>query len=629
MNLKKPVLCCSWIVCSLILWMTTSVFAGGVVERELLFIGNSYTSANSLHSLYEDLAEVGVPGYANVTTKAVTKGGYKLSQHAADAGTPTQALNALLAEGNGWQAVVLQEQSQVPGFIDADPFQWNQSLSGVQSLNTRIEALGAHTVLMMTWGRRNGDNNNPNLFPNFETMQAALTKGYTQYAIQSSTPARTVYVAPVGEAFEWIYQFHLTQGEDPLDGASLFSRLYTGDGSHPSQLGSALATLVIYATITGRSTATVPWPLDDIDEEDRARLTMATAATVLDTPFEPVELPSGPAHAYPWLKTWAEAAPASISDDVTISSGLERPTALVDAPQSALTSLQIGIEHGEDNHRGAGRVVVAEGGGLVIEGPTVVGVTGDGVIEQLGGEFRTHTLVLAQEEGSTGNYVHQAGALETQSIMPGKGKAYYSMHGGSLRAQAIGMSLSMLAGTWWVTDAGDSTTVEGSLYVEQAAQIRLELSAGPPADPNQATVDADKSAIIRGSVNITVTDDILNGPLHWRDLIVADNIDHTGATIEVTDGGELAFVSRDDGRAALRLTVGVDQPPTPDTEADAGSTAENPPTSDGRSSGEPPPEAGSGGGSNGGCRAGGPPSLVPGLVLIALVWIRTRRRLAL
>merc|ERR1712232_1514787 len=105
------------------------------------------------------------------------------------------------------------------------------------------------TILMMTWGYRDGDDTNPYYYPTYSEMQSRIRKGYNRYrnAIWSANggggdrpPAK---IAPVGLAFERIYAEGTT--------ADVFNGLYKDDGKHPSVSGTYLAALVLYATITG------------------------------------------------------------------------------------------------------------------------------------------------------------------------------------------------------------------------------------------------------------------------------------------------------------------------------------------------------------------------------------------
>jgi hypothetical protein len=134
-----------------------------------------------------------------------------------------------------WDVVVLQEQSQIPGFpaaqVDHASF-----VESVAELNGRIAAAEAQTALLMTWGRRDGDARNLVIFPDFPTMQTRLNQGYTGAAEAASMPDRPVHVIAAGEAWRRTYL------RDP-DGD--FRNLYLNDGSHPSRSGTLLTAMTI------------------------------------------------------------------------------------------------------------------------------------------------------------------------------------------------------------------------------------------------------------------------------------------------------------------------------------------------------------------------------------------------
>jgi cysteine-rich repeat protein len=87
-------------------------------ELKLLFVGNSYTSRNTLHNIVNQLAtELGV--FTDVVTAARTSGGRQMPQHAAELASGGQLATLLASED--WNAVILQEQSQIPGFGFGNP----------------------------------------------------------------------------------------------------------------------------------------------------------------------------------------------------------------------------------------------------------------------------------------------------------------------------------------------------------------------------------------------------------------------------------------------------------------------------------------------------------------------------
>ena len=214
--------------------------------QDILLMGNSYTSANNLDNLVD-----GVMGAASVQTNvsSLTGGGLKLSQHASNVASSGHQWNTTL-KGTSWDWVVLQDQSQVPGFPRTEQM-WIDSKDGAIELNQAIERNGGETVLLMTWGRRDGDSTNSWIYPNYSSMQDELANGYLDYRDNMSSASRQVWVAPAGLAFQHIHDNIIADGGTPTDSGTLFHDLYSSDGSHPSLSGSYLAACVLYASITG------------------------------------------------------------------------------------------------------------------------------------------------------------------------------------------------------------------------------------------------------------------------------------------------------------------------------------------------------------------------------------------
>ena len=221
------------------------VLEASSVSLEILMMGNSYTSANSLDSLVDGVMSA-ASNSANVTS--LTGGGMRLSQHSSNVASSGHQWNTTLNNGV-WDWVVLQDQSQIPGFPRAHQ-EWISSKNGAVQLAQTIDDKGADSVLMMTWGRRDGDSVNTQRFPDFSTMQDELEAGYLDYRDNMSSYG-DVWVAPVGLAFEHIHDKIVADGGTPTNSGNTFYELYSSDGSHPSISGSYLAALVIYATITG------------------------------------------------------------------------------------------------------------------------------------------------------------------------------------------------------------------------------------------------------------------------------------------------------------------------------------------------------------------------------------------
>ena len=234
-----------------------AVMFRSVAAIEVLMVGNSYTSpvAPMVRSLMEEI-------YTNSSVLPITAGGAQLQ------GWPTDAnLKNALSGDQQYDWVVLQDQSQVAGFHVFSDFQQSR-VEPVVAIDSLIRENGARTLLYATWGRERGDTMN-SFYPDFKTMNQLLLEGYTLYRDAISTPERPALIAPVGLAFEAVYDAVVEEGVvDPAAVESQFSKLYQGDGSHASNLGSYLAACVLVSTITG--TDPREWIYSpSLSEEDR------------------------------------------------------------------------------------------------------------------------------------------------------------------------------------------------------------------------------------------------------------------------------------------------------------------------------------------------------------------------
>lgn len=217
----------------------------------LLFLGNSYTFRNDLDLVVAQLLEDA--GAGEVESLRLAEAGYAFPDHVARVGTDPVWEEALVSGATAWEWGVLQDQSQIPGFYGEDAI-WEESAVAGEQLDAWLAARGAETLLLLTWGRREGDDTNPTLYPDFPTMQDELTEGYVAYRDRFATEERPVWIAPAGLAFAAVY----AEEADPADPTSLFWRLYDSDGSHPSPAGTWLAACAIYSAITGASAEGLP-----------------------------------------------------------------------------------------------------------------------------------------------------------------------------------------------------------------------------------------------------------------------------------------------------------------------------------------------------------------------------------
>jgi hypothetical protein len=191
----------------------------------VLFIGNSLTAANNLPGMLADIVKS--HGH-KLIYDAYTPGGARLVQHAADA----KVLEKLREQP--WDFVVLQEQSQFPGFshkqLSTDVFPYAKRLAEAAREAHRHTSV----VFYMAMARRNGDPANKHVSPELLTykgMQKRVNRCYLEMAKDNHG-----LIAPVGEVWKTVR----TQNPN-LD-------LYSDD-IHPNKSGTYLAACIFYATL--------------------------------------------------------------------------------------------------------------------------------------------------------------------------------------------------------------------------------------------------------------------------------------------------------------------------------------------------------------------------------------------
>lgn len=198
------------------------------IPKKILFIGNSYTAQvkNRLTTMLENSP------YKETTFEFITKGGATLKRHLND----TKVLDKIIAEK--WDYVVLQDQSQVPALPEeAESFH-----NSVDTFTQHIREAGAQPLLYMTWGRRDGDQRNKEIFPDYQTMQNKLTEAYL-----SAAKRNHIAIAKVGEAWSIVRQHN----------PSLGNELYKKDGSHPSDKGAYVVCSILFRSLFNDSLNTI------------------------------------------------------------------------------------------------------------------------------------------------------------------------------------------------------------------------------------------------------------------------------------------------------------------------------------------------------------------------------------
>ena len=174
---------------------------------KLLFIGNSHTYYNSLpDTVYRLLEATGLKPHVT----ALAEGGKGLAQHVA---SPSVALNIRCGR---YDAVIAQDRASM-----FDPVSFRESAKNLKEMATRA---GSRFYLYMPWaGKNNRD------------AQHAMTEAHLAFC-----HANGCFFAPVGEVFG-----RILQNEEP-------DLLYREDGKHATPVGSYLAAVTIFYTITGR-----------------------------------------------------------------------------------------------------------------------------------------------------------------------------------------------------------------------------------------------------------------------------------------------------------------------------------------------------------------------------------------
>ena len=376
---------------------------------DALFVGNSYTFYGNpdMPTAFGQLLEA-QGGFGPVRSEGAVKAAWRLDQHLADSKAEGNAIFTLLGDGaqaagnTSWDIVVLQEQSQIPGFPPGQP-QYEASQQAAKELNALIESRGAMTVFLMTWGRRDGDSQNPQLFGTYQAHQDKLADGYRAMRAATATAERPTFIAPVGLVFSQIRAQIADADGDPDAEGSLFRRLYTADGSHPSQLGTWVIAWTVFATVTGLDPAPLGVPSDQ-DAADLALIGQAIDHVVLGGPYskDPVGT-AGPLWAYPWLQDGSTLTSGSlggttmrpvavVTDDVAVPGSLAVGTngRAGLAVQGGRLSVGGGLDIGPDGHW-----LFDLGAALTKDSPRTIAVTGEVNLAQPPQLLGVHALVKA------------------------------------------------------------------------------------------------------------------------------------------------------------------------------------------------------------------------------------------
>jgi lysophospholipase L1-like esterase len=209
---------------------------GGERPLRVLFVGNSLTATNDLPAAVGALAAEAAR--RPLETRTVAPGGVSLEEHWRSTGA-RQAL-----EEGPWDAVVLQQGPSTLPESRAHLRRWTRRWAD------EVRAHGARPALLEAW-------------PEAERRDA-FPAAIASHA--AAAAAADVTLLPVAAAW------HAAWRRDPG------LELYGPDGFHPSELGTQLAALVVYAGLTGADPEELPLD-DDVTPVVRAAAGEALAPT--------------------------------------------------------------------------------------------------------------------------------------------------------------------------------------------------------------------------------------------------------------------------------------------------------------------------------------------------------------
>ena len=196
-------------------------------QTKILFLGNSYTaqSARFIKEVFNRDGgsyelQFGTPGERS-----------QFPSH-----QPNQSTSSKSAK---WDFVVIQDQSQKPGL--GGPYT-EGFMRGERTMRGHRKTR-RQTCLFMTWGRRDGDKRNTQIYPDFITMHGKISSSYKKAAEEN----RVLLVRSDGI-------FAIVLGQDK----ALFRKLYKSDEA-TLERRSLFGRLVLWGTLTGKNPSSIRW----------------------------------------------------------------------------------------------------------------------------------------------------------------------------------------------------------------------------------------------------------------------------------------------------------------------------------------------------------------------------------
>jgi hypothetical protein len=269
-------------------------------SSKVLFIGNSYTYVNNLPDLISMMLSSSGDDF---DYQMSTPGGCTFQQHC--------TVSSSYIQQTGWDYVVLQEQSQLPSFPENQFMQ--ECYPYAMSLCSMIRDYNpdAKIVFYMTWGRKNGDQQNCPYYPplcTYQGMDSLLNLRYMMMAEDNHA-----WVSPVGAVWHYIRDHHPDV------------ELYQSDESHPSYLGSYVAACCFYTILTGRNPRDIIW--DGALDETTASIAKNAAKTVV----------------FDSLWKWKFQADTVLDDSTSVNAFLLPENGIVLYPNPASTTLHVSL----------------------------------------------------------------------------------------------------------------------------------------------------------------------------------------------------------------------------------------------------------------------------------------------
>ncbi len=472
------------------------------IKIRIFFFGNSYTSYNDLPNTFARVCRQLSPPFVEFQVSSFAPGGFWWSQHLKTLTDPATALYQTFSSQK-WDWAVLQEQSQIPGLDPTDPY-YVKSRTALKNLVQILQKKGIKPILLMTWGRRDGDKLNPHLYPNFSTMQRRLEEGYLRYSKLFSPP---LFVAPAGSVWKKIYEALKSKGTDPLKKNSLFHRLYFPDGSHPSAIGTFAAALTLCNALFGFDSSlqknfSVPSALG-LSPSERNLLLSAVRDVTFGNPF-------GKFRFY-WSRRWNQfRAPPSTAPPrqkslplptttPVVSHYLYLPAVGIDSPLS-LKNLAVGGLHtlpkglNPTEFPGGGRLFILPGARVNVGGTVLLRGSPLAELNVLGGILSTSKIISIDSVGISSIFI-QKGSVKVSDIDVSGGRSKLILSGGLLEVKRVKGNLIQEGGGLSVEK---KLRVEGDI-LQRGGELSVNLQWGKGQVP---VISVSGRAVLLGKVGL-------------------------------------------------------------------------------------------------------------------------------